>query len=451
MNQGSLRLRLLFLGTVSVWLALGLAVLGLTELFERHVERRAMAELDTHLGQIIAGLEGGSDDPLILARAPADPRFAKPLSGLYWQVTPAEGRVLRSRSLWDQILELPTDTLTRGEVHRYDLPGPNDAELLVLERQVQLPERLGGHTVRAAVAKDRRAIRSAVQAFRGDLIPYLLLLAGLLTAANVAQVLLGLRPLKAVHSRLAAIRSGTADRLGSDFPKEILPLAREVDELLKASEAQIEQARRRAGDLAHGLKTPLQALVGDVARLRQQDQHRVAADIDGVVATMQHHIDRELTRARLNAGTHQATAAVRPLVDRVAAVVARTPEAEGIALDIHVDDSLVVAIDGEDLIEALGNLMENAFRHADGRVVIAGEARDPQTVCLEVRDDGPGMEPGHLTQALDRGTRFAEGAETTGLGLAIVEEIATAWQGKLTLRNGQPGLVARLCLPRAAR
>ena len=128
----SLRLRLALAGALAILLALGLAALGLAQLFGAHVERRATAEMSVQLDQVIAGLERGPEG-LELARPPADPRFGVPYGGLYWQIEEAGG-LRRSRSLWDTTLDLPADTLGDGSVHVHRLTGPDGESLLVLER-----------------------------------------------------------------------------------------------------------------------------------------------------------------------------------------------------------------------------------------------------------------------------------------------------------------------------
>lgn len=262
----SLRLRLALAGALAILLALGLAALGLAQLFGAHVERRATAEMSVQLDQVIAGLDRGPDG-LDLARPPADPRFSVPYSGLYWQIEEA-GSLRRSRSLWDTALDLPDDSLGDGAVHVHRLAGPDGADLLVLERSITLPSRLGGGPVRAAVAMEASELVAARRAFMADLAPYLALLALALSAAGWVQLSIGLSPLRSLGARISALREGRAERMGGHWPVELRPVATEIDDLLAAREAETDRARTRAADLAHGLKTPLQALMGEADRLR---------------------------------------------------------------------------------------------------------------------------------------------------------------------------------------
>jgi len=448
MTGGSLRLRLLVAGAISVLTAVALSALGLVLLFERHVERRIEAELGVYLEQIIANLDRETDGTLTVANPLADPRFAQPLSGLYWQIRVGE-TALRSRSLWDAELLLPADALPDGALHRHRIVGPNGAELLALERSVKLPQRLGGETIRAAVALDSSEITAATRAFAADLLPYLGFLATVLIVAAYAQVAFGLSPLAAVRKRLAAIREGSAHRLGTAFPQEVQPLAAEVDALLEARERQAERARARAGDLAHGLKTPLQVLAGDIERLRRKGDEELATEIEQVATTMRRHVDRELARARMKGGASMARSRISEVIERVLAVVMRTPAGAKLAWDVECPTHLSARIDPDDLAEAIGNLVDNAARHARRQVLVKAWSEGSRARIV-VADDGPGIPPEKLNDVLVRGGRLDEAGPGAGLGLAIVQDIAEAWAGRFELRSEGSGLQAELELDRLA-
>lgn len=446
MNNGSLRLRLLLAGAVSILLALALSATGLTLLFSRHVERRVDAELGVFLDQIVAGLDiDQKTGKLHVTRPPSDPRFDVPLSGLYWQVILGD-TMLRSRSLWDSQLHLPEDELENGSLHRHVITGPAGADLLTLERSVTLPERLGGQTIRAAVAVTLSDVHDATRAFALEMLPYLVLLALFLIAAAAIQVTVGLSPLKRIRERLRSIHRDPQARLGADaFPTEIQPMALEIDALLGSRQTQIEKARARAGDLAHGLKTPLQVLLGDVDRLRARGMSDVADEVEQVAHSMRRHVDRELARARMAAGSGTAQSGIAEIVGRVVSVLSRTPA--GAALDWQVDISpdARAAIDPDDLSEALGNLLENAARHARSKLSV-GTHTDGDRITIRIEDDGPGIPADQIGHILQRGVRLDQSASGAGLGLAIVQDIAEAWNGSLALVPLDQGLRAELNL-----
>ncbi|WP_445500713.1 sensor histidine kinase [Microvirga sp. G4-2] len=449
MKQGSLRLRLLAAGTASVILALALAGLGLLLLFERHVERRMAAELGSQLNQLVGSLARTADGALDIGVPPAEPRFLQPLSGLYWQVTEeGAGTVLRSRSLWDATLPLPSDVPAAGEIHQHAIPGPGGASLLAVERRIALPANLGGGTIRVAVALDRAEVHAAGLAFASDLLPSLALLAAVLIAAAWIQVSVGLRPLDAVRRRLAQVRSGKTARLGEAFPEEVRPLAAEVDHLLDEQEQAIARARARAADLAHGLKTPLTVLSADAEELRTRGDTRLAGEIEAITAGMRRHVERELVRARIGLRARSGPVQpVRPVVEQVVGVLRRTPQGRKLTWEIDAVNNLGVQIDAQDLTEILGNLAENAAAWAAGMVRIKGQ-QEHKAVLLLVEDDGPGVPEEQIDTVLARGGRLDETRPGTGLGLAIVGDLVEAYGGSLALRRSPlGGLLAEVRLP----
>lgn len=449
MTRGSLRVRLIAAGAASILAALAVAGVGLMLMFERHVERRVMAELGTDLRQLVAGLALTADGALEVGRAPAEVRFQEPLSGLYWQIVPQQdGKVLRSRSLWDMVLALPPDDLPDGQEHRHALPGPSGSTLLALERTVILPSSLGGGRVRVVVAVDYREVSSATSAFGADLLPALSVLAAVLTVAAWVQVTIGLWPLDAVRRRLADVRAGRTPRLGLAFPEEVQPLALEVDALLDAQAAAMARARARAADLAHGLKTPLTVLATTAEELRGRGSALIAADIASVADTMRRHVERELARARASHARLTVTPQpVAPVVERVAGVLRRTPRGQKLDWEVSAPPSVAAAMDPQDLAELLGNLAENAVHWARGKVRIAAEAQ-AESVVLTVDDDGPGIAAEDVGAALARGGRLDESRPGSGLGLAIVSDLTEAYGGVLTMeRSALGGLRATVRLP----
>lgn len=449
MTRLSLRVRLFLAGVVAVSLAVAVGSAGLAMLFERHVERRAISELAFDLDRLAAGLERGAEGALSLQPPPSDPRFDRPLSGLYWQIE-AESGLMRSRSLWDHVLALPADVLPDGATHHHRIRGPGGADLLLLERMITPLPRLEMAPVRAAVAMDRAELQRATSAFASDLAPYVGVMGIVLIAAMWVQIAVGLNPLRTVGAQVGRIRSGEALRLGGDFPPEVGPLAIELDALLAARDHEIVQARERAGDLAHRLKTPLQALFGEAARLRDQGDRETAGGIEAIAADMRQSVDRELARARVAASAHAAGSTGRPAtadaaeaVRRVLSVLERTPEGAGLDLSLDAAGHCLARIDMDNLTEALGALLENAVRHAAGRVETRVVCRAARVVIL-IGDDGPGVPDDQLATLITRGVRLDEAG--TGLGLAIAANIIEAAGGTLSLRNAAPGLEATITL-----
>lgn len=447
MSRRSLRLRLFGGAAISVTVALIVAGFGLALLFQRHVERRVDAELETYLRQLAGNMTIATDGAVTLARRPADPRFNTPLSGLYWEVRDAADRtILRSRSLWDEILDLPDDDLDTGTVHRHVRPGPGGTSLIMRERQVNYGTGTGSRDLRIAVAVDSADVRDATLAFSRELALSLALLGLVLLAAAWAQIYFGLKPLEMVRRAIGAVRSGDAARLPSDFPDEVVPLAHEVNDLLDAQDATIERARARAADLAHGLKTPLTVLASHAEHARDAGDETTGEELREIAETMRRHVERAIAVARLGYRP-SAPIEIEPIARRVADALAKTPAGERIEWTIDIPTGSRVAVEAEDLYEALGNLADNAAKWARSTVSIAVEARSRGTMIL-VEDDGPGIPEAARETALRRWERLDTARPGTGLGLTIVAEIAQAYGGDLTLGEAASGgLQAALKFP----
>jgi len=460
LRRRSLRVRLAVAATVSVGLALLVAGVALVTLFERHVERRIGAELASQLTQLTAALRVTADGRVSVDPRPADPRFRKPLSGLYWQIDDLTPEVstatggtglLRSRSLWDTQIQLPTDRLEPGAVHAHVVRGPGGQTLLLRERSVLLDSTLGPRTLRLLAAVDRRELLTARDAFAAEMFSYLGVIALLLGIATVVQIRAGLSPLETVRRGVNAVRSGHARRLAENYPDEVMPLVSEVNALLAGREQAVERARAWTADLAHGLKTPLAALGADAERLRARGDLALAENLDQLAESMRRRVERELIRARVRSGaqTHQARVDVTDAVRRILNTLERTPDGERIDWTVAAPASATAAMMPEDLLDLLGNLLENAAKWAHRRVWVEVAQAGGQ-VAIRIVDDGPGVAPEQLPRLCERGLRLDQRKDGSGLGLAIARDVADAYGGALTFGNAEDrGFEVGVLLPLA--
>lgn len=431
-------------GATSVAVALLMAAAGLAVLFDRHVERVAAAGLSDRVEHLASAAELDPSGKLAMPAPPGDPLYQRPFSGQYWQIE-APGAMLRSRSLWDHVLDLPK----AADAWVGNVEGPLNEHLLVLIRPITLVAPDGDVPVRIAVSMDRDHLDTARSAFLRDLAPYLGLLGVVLVAALAIAVAVALRPLAAVQDRVAGLTRQQRRRIGTDVPAEVLPLARQIDSLLERQESEVERARLRAGDLAHGLKTPLQALFGEATRLRMRGLEDAAEGIQEIARTMHAHVDRELAKARLASQTGRDSCNACEVAQSVAAVLRRTPAGAVLHIEVSGPAAVHVALNKAELTEALGALAENAVRHARTSVVIAC-AKEGATAVILIRDDGEGAAPELLDLLPHRGVRLDQRQGGTGLGLAIASDIVASVGGTLRLRNVDRGFEVAVTLPSVA-
>ncbi len=446
MTGGSIRLRLWSAAAISIVLALALAGVGLRFLFERHVERRVETELAADLIRLVAATSF-VNGMLTVRPALSDPRMAAPLSGYYWQVEDvATGKLVRSRSLWDSTLTLPGQKGRSGARQAFEISGPGGALLIAVARTITDPN---GSSFRVVVAEDHRTVEQSVHDYMRELAPALALLALVLVGAIFVQITVGLAPLESLRVAVREVVAKRAKRLAVAAPREVQPLADEINRLLDEQEKALVRARSRATDLAHGLKTPLQVLSGDIRALRQKGEIGLADDIERSAAAIRGHVERELARARLAPGLAGATASrVAETAASVVSVVRRTPEGERLGFTVDVSDELTAPIDESDLAEILGNLIENAARFARSSVRVAAASAGGATI-ITIADDGPGIPDKDRRSALARGVRLDGngGGSGSGLGLAIVSDVVEAYGGSLTMADAEPGLAVTIALP----
>ena len=437
---GSLRFRLL--AGAAVWIALALAMAGvvLSGLFHDHVARRFEAELTNHLDQLAALIEVGADGAPLLRQPLSDPRFRRPLSGLYWQVGPGDGPILRSRSLWDEALPLPPDEVPDGDIHRHSLPGPAGRHLSVLERAVTFPN--GVAPLRMAVAQDEGELRAVVADFNRVLWLSLGALALVLIAAAVVQVSVGLRPLVRLRAELAAVRAGRRKRFGGDAPREVQPLLADLNALLDHSEEVVGRARLQAGNLAHALKTNLAVLANEA------EGEAIARQ----VAVMRRHIDHHMARARA-AAARGLPGVATPVADSAGPLARVMEKLQGggrVTVTVRVPREHVFAGEREDLDEMLGNLLDNACKWATSRVEVSSRLEAGGMLAVAVEDDGPGLPADRRDAVPAPGLRLDESTPGSGLGLAVVRDVARLYGGDLRLGDSPlGGLRVELVLPAA--
>jgi signal transduction histidine kinase len=448
LSSHSLRFRLL--AGAAVWVALALLLTGtiLLFLFRANVERATLAGMEASLARLVSTMEPGAD-AVVPAEPLADPRYATPYGGLYWQIEGPDGdAIARSRSLWDYVLPVGPEIGAADALR--SISGPYGQTLAALTRPVSFATPAGPVGYRITLAEDRSILDQTIRDFGADMALALLVLGVAMLLAAGLVIHLGLRPLSAVRRGLEAVRHGTADQLADDYPAEVLPLVAEVNELLSLRDRSVGFARARAADLAHGLKTPLQVLTATADKLRGVDPGNAAA-LDEITSEMSDRIDYQLrlARLRLRSGSDVLSASLNNALSRSASVVRKTREGEALSWDVALGDDVRVNIDRHDLLELTGVVLENAAKWAQSRVAV-GVRRCGDQVEVRIEDDGPGLTEEQIARLGVRGRRFDESRPGSGLGLAIAMEILALNGGEAAFtRSPLGGLSVTLRLPAA--
>lgn len=449
MRQGSLATRLFFVSALWSLAVLAFAGLVLSSVYRGSVEKAFDARLHIYLKSIVAGVAAASEDRDFNIGNLGEPRFDLPLSGWYWQIRAVgtkPGEAVNSPSLWDQNLPSLREfgiAESRGFTREAYITGPGDQRLRMVERRIDFGV---GTAYLMAVAADADEIENDIARFERTLIIVLFILGIGVVASTSLIVRLGLTPLRRISLALAAIRSGEAQSLVGTFPKEINPLAEEVNALIAANHAIVERARTHVGNLAHALKTPL-SVINNVARANDDPAwHKVIEQAAIMNDQIQHHLQRARAAARIASAND--TTPVLAVISGIERAMIRIYGNRNIKLAILVPNELNFRGESQDLQDMLGNLIDNACKWALGHVAVQALSEPQQRMRFVIDDDGPGMAAERRAEALKRGQRLDESLPGSGLGLAIVSDLAQLYGGRLSLSvSPQGGLRAELFLP----
>lgn len=427
-GPASLLGRIVAVSAIGIGAALLAAWLTIGAVLDRFVVARVAAELDAASDALLAGL-AVADGGLALAAVPVDPRFTRPLSGWFWQITTADAAPLVSESLFLDGLMPPYRT------------GPDGAALVVRDRSVTIP---GWDAPIAIVVTAPMVEVAAAQArVRAPLLTALVVLGAGLVALAAALGLMALSGFRHIGTGIAAIRAGRSERLPRRGLHEVDAPVDAINSLLDQNRAVMIRAREHVGNLAHALKTPLAALLNDAPA--DSDAARLADRMDRLI---RYH----LRRAR-GAGAAQVLGARTPVLDvaeDIAMVLRSAARDRAVALRLDVAETLDFAGEREDLEEIIGNLCENAVQWASTSVDLSAVA-DGQALVVTVCDDGPGIADADLPHVLQRGGRLDEGVAGSGLGLGIVTDLVGLNAGTIAFgRSAAGGLRVDVRLPRAA-
>lgn len=421
--------RRLSLGLISVLLIVGLLLAQSSLwLFDRslrsYLQTTLQDETQTLLGAIVRGPNGLQLDERRLSAA-----FKRPYSGLYFRID-LEDQSWRSRSLWDRDLHLNETAGLQDALG----DGPQGQQWLVYRADYQR----FGQPIVIHVARDYTPILnsfSQVQKIVLGLGVSALVLILLLQRLIVSRAL---RPLEQTRRQLMQLQQGQRSQLDQQVPLELEPLVAQINHLLTHTEDTLKRSRNALGNLGHALKTPLAVLVSLATREELKQLPQLRESLNGQLQQIEQRIARELGRARLAGealpGAHFDCANELPELFSTLAMI----HGSHLQLDWQAEPGLRLPWDREDLLELLGNLLDNACKWADSQVQLQiRKVGDDYQLLID--DDGPGIDAAQREDVLSRGSRLDEQVAGHGLGLGIVRDIVDAWAGQLQLADSPLG------------
>ncbi|WP_298188918.1 sensor histidine kinase [uncultured Pseudomonas sp.] len=430
--------RRLSLGLISVLLIIGL-LLAQSSLWlfdhslRSYLQTTLQDETQTLLGAVVRGPNGLQLDERRLSAA-----YKRPYSGLYFRIDLA-AHSWRSRSLWDSEMQ-PAE---RAGLQSALSDGPQGQQWLVYRADYQRY----GQAIVIHVARDYtpmlysfRQVQRVVLGLGVVALVLILLLQRLIVGR-------ALRPLEQTRQQIMQLQQGQRTQLDQHVPQELEPLVAQINHLLRHTEDTLKRSRNALGNLGHALKTPLAVLVSLASREELKQLPQLRENLNAQLQQIEQRIARELARARLAGealpGAHFDCASELPELFSTLVMI----HGNHLELAWQAEPGLRLPWDREDLLELLGNLLDNACKWANSQVQLH-ISRQAGGYQLLIDDDGPGIAAAQRDEVLSRGSRLDQQVAGHGLGLGIVRDIVEVWAGQLRLDDSPlGGLRVTLVLP----
>ncbi|RTR30553.1 ATP-binding protein [Shewanella atlantica] len=428
----SIRTRLSLWLTGLVILSTAVAIIFFESMLRQAFHDSIIARLQEDLEQVMLAthLQG---DELSIDQSQLSGFYKPVFSGRYYQLN-LPGQEIRSRSLWDQKLEI--EPLERGESRVWQTKGPqnHDIQLLSLGLSSDSLDVDATLTVAQDLSIGRKIFTQVYGTKMGVNLAMLL--------AMITGIFLVLRqsfkPINHMQSALSKLREGEITSLEIDkIPPELQGLASTYNELLQYSSKQLERSRNNIGNLSHGLKTPLAVMQQQVEALGLKDPDAAIA-LQKQLDLVHKMIERKLASARITGDMLPAAQMQLPKdLDDLCQTLSKVHFHKHIQCNVHIPEKLLrLPLHREDGMELIGNLLDNAHKWAKSRVEISAGVEDDR-ISLTIEDDGPGVASEELAQLTSRGKRLDEATMGHGLGLSIVKDIAEQYEIDLQFTHSE--------------
>ena len=443
----SLKFRQLLGASLALVAFLGFTGYALDQAFREAAYNSLEQRLQNYIKDYYNGMEFLRNGALDMPQRPPDPRFSRPGSGLY-------AGLIAHRLRWESASslgrDLPPPTMMRAGEMRFEGPLPyKDAdgrmgEVYRLSHTTIWETPNGDVPLTFAVYEEAGYLTRQVGVFRRALWGYLGLAAGVLFLVQLLVQYWSLKPIGRLQRDLEFVRNGLGQRLGEGWPKELDPVVESINALIESERSHLDQSRNTLSDLAHSLKTPLAVLRSRLDTDTNFDELR--RDVSAQVQRMNEIVSYQLSRAaRSGHALFAAPIPIEPRAEEIVASLEKVYAGKGVLCEFDIDEATRFPGEIGDLQELLGNLLENAFKWSQRRVLLTVKQetvigyRRPGLVIM-VEDDGPGIAPENVDRLLQRGVRGDERVQGHGIGLAIVQDIVRAYRGEMKVdRSGELG------------
>ena len=437
----SLNLRIILSATLVLVIFITLTAAALDRAFFDSTESALRDKLTSQLYALMAAAEV-DDEGVMMPSSELDALLGLPSSGVYAQITDQAGKVLwQSSSVLGATLPQPVVLNIGNKGFTKTRAAGND--FYVFAYGVNWATQTASIALTFNITTDLASFNKQIDKYRTTLWGWLSAMALLLLISQAFILRWGLTPLRRVGAELTNIEAGKQQQIEEIYPQEIEHLTRNINILLQQERDQKSRYRNALGDLAHSLKTPLAVLQTGLNSSKSSKQDdSIQQQITRMNSIVEYQLQRAATAGSASIGK---TLNLKTVIDRLLESLQKVYRDKNIRLDIDVADGLMFKGDEGDMMELLGNLLDNAFKWAQQNIHVSANKQHGK-LCIRVADDGPGIKPEQVESLLQRGVRADQSTAGHGIGLSIVRNIVDAYQGELTMEKSQLGGAAVIVL-----
>jgi two-component system sensor histidine kinase PhoQ len=444
----SLQSRLLLAFSILLFVFLGFTGVVLDRAFVASVEAGAAERLQVQIYLLLAAAEYQDGEFYFLEDLQED-RFGILNSGLYGFISSSStGEMWRSpsaRTFTPPNSDFLRESVAVGETI-FEVMSSNDVDYFRLSYGILWEDGISEWSF--TVIEDGEPYYSEISNFRNDLWFWLGGVAVLLLLIQLLLLRWGLSPLSRMAESLKRIESGESDMLQGTYPQELQGVTDNLNLLIESERKQQERYRTTLGDLAHSLKTPLAVISGLLADLQRGESGDQSDAVNPKLETVSEQLERmnqiityQLQRAVQSnqASTLARQVEIARVLDKVLKALQKVYADKNIEVDTRLAANALFMGDERDLLELLGNVLDNAFKYGRSRIrITVGESDNGETI-LEIEDDGEGIATNQREYVLQRGARADTLASGQGIGLAVVTDIVASYDGEISVGESDLG------------
>ncbi|MEJ2449607.1 MAG: ATP-binding protein [Gammaproteobacteria bacterium] len=433
--MNSLRSRLILAASVVLAVFIVIAGYTLDKAFYRTAQQNLRENLDNQMTFLLASAEVKNDNDVDMPTRLLETKFSLPSSGLYAIIVNQKGKVLW-KSLSTVGVRIPAPHVLAAGKQTLKRVNIGSDQFYVKSYGINWFTQNSEVPLTFNVITDLQDFHQQILGYRKTLWGWLIALAVLLLFVQVAILVWGLRPLGRVIREINAIETGKQARITASYPREILRLTDNINDLIDFEHTQQTRYRNALADLAHSLKTPLAVLNGAVNDITDSAAREQLSE---QIQRMDHIVAHQLQRAATAGGSPaRQSIPLAPVINKICRALDKVYQDKHIRFDYTIAEDIGLRVDEGDLMEVLGNLLDNACKWCRQQVQI--ETRIEHTRArISIADDGPGIEQAQVDMILQRGGRIDQSKPGQGIGLSVVADIIEAYKGHITVSKSQLG------------